>query len=390
LIRRINVITSENNIEANTQTSDVKGFALIELLTVVGIIAILIGLLLPAIQQKREEAAALEATARLRQAANAVNYYRERYGEYPQTLAQLVQFVTSNPSLGISIDPRLASGRINGYLYELAEVAAFPDVCMIEAEPEFPGITGSRTVTASLSTRSGGEIISDFETPGSDEARTQMFNRIRVKAAETVLKLFRQGFFFDIPAEFQARSFVDQAMASPDWIFARTVMDVDSDGRITIDEIRNYDDPSMASELKGPLAEFMDYTDDACMWSSLSEAASGNVAVSAGDIELARNQQAPLFSYDGLCALTTTMIAGDGEGASFVLCEKLRSAESAEASGDLRARDTAINEYKRLVQAEIGRSMTRGNANTLIGGRYGDGRFLGLIDVMTAQRSALR
>lgn len=375
------MITSENNIEANTRTSDAKGFALIELLTVVGIIAILIGLLLPAIQRKREEAAALEATARLRQAADAVGYYRESFGRHPQSLAQLVQFVASNPSPGISIDPRLASGRINGYLYEIVEVAAFPDVCVIEAEPEFPGITGSQTVTASKHLLEDAIIVS-VVTPGSDEAREQMFSRIRVKAAETVLKLFRQG-FFDIPAEFQARSFVDQAMASPDWIFVETVMDRDGDGRITIDEIRNYDDPNMDSALKGPLAEFMDYTDDACMSSLLSEAASANIAVSAGEIELARGEQAPLLSYDGLRVLTTTLIAS--EAVSNILCEKLEAAEAAEASGDMRARDTAVNSYRRMIKGEIGRSITRANANTLIGGRYGDGEFLGLLDVLTAQ-----
>ena len=38
--------------------------------------------------------------------------------------------------------------------YEI-EIAAFPDVCIIEAEPEFPGITGSQTVTAALGTRAG-------------------------------------------------------------------------------------------------------------------------------------------------------------------------------------------------------------------------------------------
>ena len=368
--------TSENNIAVRAQTSEAKGFALIELLTVVGIIAILIGLLLPAIQRKREEAAAAEATARVRQAADAANYYRNRTGQFPQSLAQLVQFVTSNPSPGISIDARLASGKIDGYLYEIVDGAAFPEVCVIEAEPEFPGITGSRTVTATLATKSGGEIIvGDFLTPGSDQAREQMFNQIRVKAAETVVKLLK----LDSSASSQARSFVEEQI---EWVFIANVMDRNVDGRITIDEIRNYDDPNMDSALKGPLTEFMDYTDDACMFERLSEATSANIAVSAGEIELARGDQAPLFSYDGLRILTTTMIVSDG--LSNVLFEKLEAAEAAEASGDLPARDRAVNSYRKLVKAEIGRSITRANANTLIGGRYGDGQFLGLLDVLTA------
>ena len=64
-----------------------------------------------------------------------------------------------------------------------------------------------------------------------------MFSRIRVKAAETVVRLLKQGFFSTYPPKLQARSFVNDATVSAKWIFAETVMDRDGDGRITIDEI---------------------------------------------------------------------------------------------------------------------------------------------------------
>ena len=370
----------EDNIATITRTRRETGFALIELLTAVAIIAVLIALLLPAIQKKRQEAAAMEATAEVLQAAAGANYYRNRTGGYPHTLAQLVQFVTSNPSPGISIDPRLASGRTRGYLYEIVE--ADQNHCKIEAEPEFPGITGSQTVTANARVLEDAIIVS-FETPGSAEARERMFNQIRVKGAETVVKLLNQG-FFDIPAELMVRSFVDEAMMSAGWIFRATAMDTNGDGRISIDEIRNYDDPNMDSALKGPLLGFMDYTDDACMFEILSEPARTNIGVSAGEIELTRGEQAPVLSYDGLCALTKTMIASDGLGVSGTLCAKLQTAKLAEQNGDLRARDNAVSNYKQLLEAEIGRSITRANANTIMAGRYGDGKF-GLLDVLTGQ-----
>src|SRR6185503_5225513 len=121
-----------------------------------------------------------EATAKVQQATDAANYYRNRMGQFPQSLALLVQFVTSNPSPGISIDPRLASGKADGYLFEIVE--ADQDDFKIEAEPEFPGITGSQTVTATKHLLEDAIIVS-VATPGSDEARGQMFNKIRVKAS---------------------------------------------------------------------------------------------------------------------------------------------------------------------------------------------------------------
>ena len=273
------------------------------------------------------------------QAGNAANYYRNQTGQYPQNLAPACAIRHINPSPGVSIDPRLASGKINGYLYEIVGIAAFPDVCAIEAEPEFPGITGSLTVSA-LGTRSGGEVVSEsFETPGSDEAREEMFNRIRVKAAETVVKLVK----LDSSAASDVRSFIYEQI---EWSIIATLMDTDGDAMITNDEIRNYDDPNMASALKGPLAQFMDYTDDSCMWGSLSETARANIGVNAGDIELARGEQAPLFSYDGLGVLTTSMIYSDGLGVDHGLREKLEAAKAAEARGDLQARNLAIISYR--------------------------------------------
>src|SRR5689334_21132295 len=86
-------------------TRDAKGFTLIELLVVIAMIAILVGMLLPAIQKVREANAAQKAATNLKQAGDAANYYRKQVGKYPDSLAQLVQFVKSNPSFKIVIDP---------------------------------------------------------------------------------------------------------------------------------------------------------------------------------------------------------------------------------------------------------------------------------------------